>query len=197
MSRGPALLEFDAAKMRSLLAELDNRLKDRGIKASLYLVGGAAMTLEYGRDGLTPDIDAIISHQAVIEEARVLAKENGLPETWLNTNARGWVPPRPAWARRRPTELGLTVHIAPPEHVLAMKLVAMRRKDRPDIRLLIQLCGMADATAKDYADLLERVYSGEDMLAQMLGIRGDLDAVRREAIAIGEWAHDFASPLRS
>lgn len=183
--------------MRSLLAELHERLTVREVKASIYLVGGAAMTLEYGRDGLTPDIDAVVSHQAVFEEARVLAAHHGLPVSWLNSNASGWVPPRPGWARRRPTELGLTVHVAPPEHVLAMKLVAARRKDRPDIRLLIQRCGMVDASAEEFADLLEQVYAGEGLLAQMLAISGDEESVRKEAVLIGEWACEFAADLRA
>lgn len=197
MSQGPALLELDARRMRSLLAELHERLKVRDVKASIYLVGGAAMTLEYGRDGLTPDIDAVVSHQAVIEEAQVLAAHHGLPTNWLNSNASGWVPPRPGWARRRPAELGLTVHVAPPEHVLAMKLVAARRKDRPDIRLLIQRCGMVDFTAEEFANLLEQVYTGEGLLAEMLAISGDEEAVRREAVLIGEWAYEFAADLRA
>ena len=87
MDRGPVLLELDAERMRALLAELHERLKVRDVKASIYLVGGAAMTLEYGRDGLTPDIDAVISHNAVIEEARVIAAHHGLPMSWLNGNA--------------------------------------------------------------------------------------------------------------
>ena len=33
-----------------------------------------------------------------------------------------------------------------------MKLVASLRKDRPDIRLLIQYTGLVEATAADYAD---------------------------------------------
>ena len=89
------------------------------------------------------------------------------------------------------------MHVAPPEHVLAMKLVAARRKDRPDIRLLIQRCGMVEATAEGYADLLERIYAGEGLLAQMLAISGDEEAVRREAVLIGEWAREFAADLRS
>jgi hypothetical protein len=182
--------------MRALLAQLDGRLKARGVKASLYLVGGAAMTLKYGREGVTPDIDAVASHQAVFEEAGRLAAEHGLPETWMNSNASGWVPPRPMWARRRPTQLGLTIHIAPAEHVLAMKLIAQRRKDRPDIRLLIQRCGMVDATAEEYADFLEQIYSGEDQLAQMLEVGSEPTDVRREAVAIGEWAHEFVADLR-
>lgn len=194
-SRAP--LELDAARMRSLLDELDERLRARGIAASVYLVGGAAMALGYGRDGLTPDIDAVISHRAVTEEARAMAARHGLPEQWLNSNAAGWVPPRPAWARARPTKPGLTVHVAPAEHVLAMKLVASRRKDRPDIRLLIRHTGMVEATAEDYADLLQRVYQSEGLLAQMLGVPGaDEDATRNEALLLGQWAHEFAESLR-
>lgn len=64
-----------------------------------------------------------------------MADKHGLAEHWLNDAAGAWIPPRPVAARRRPREPGLTVHIAPPEDMLAMKLVALRRKDRPDIRL--------------------------------------------------------------
>jgi hypothetical protein len=194
-AHGP--FELDADATRALLAELDERLRERGVAASVYVVGGAAMALAYGRDGVTPDIDALASHRAVAEEARAMADKHGLTEHWLNDAAGPWIPPRPKAARRRPTEPGLTVHIASPEHVLAMKLVALRRKDRPDIRLLIEHLGMADASAEDYGGLLERVYSGEGRLATALNIPGDdPDATRTEALAIGRWAHDFAASLR-
>ena len=105
---------------------------------------------------------------------------------------------RPEWALKLPTKPGLTIHIAPPEHVLAMKLIATRRKDRPDIRLLIREVGMEDAPPEEYADLLARVYDGEGLLPTMLGIKGDDPAATRtEAIRIGEWAHQFASELRN
>lgn len=126
-----------------------------------------------------------------------MADHHGLAEHWLNDAAGPWIPPRPKAARRRPTEPGLTVHIAPPDHVLAMKLVALRRKDRPDIRLLIDHLAMADATAKDYAELLERVYAGEGHLTTALNTPGDDPAATRtEALAIGQWPQEFASSLR-
>lgn len=194
-ARGP--LELDAEAMRALLAELDERLRERGVAASVYVVGGAAMALAYGRDGVTPDIDALASHRAVAEEAKAVVGRHGLTEHWLNGASGPWIPPRPKAARRRPSEPGLTVHIAPPEHVLAMKLVALRRKDRPDIRLLIEHLEIADASAEDYADLLERVYSGEGVLATVLNIPGDdPEAIRTEALAIGRWAQEFAHSLR-
>jgi len=56
---------------------------------------------------------------------------------------------------------------------------------------------MVHASAGEYADLLERVYSGEGRLATALGIPGDdTEATRREALAIGKWAHDFGASLR-
>lgn len=190
-------LELDANAMRDLLTELDTRLRARGVAASVYVVGGAAMALAYGREHLTPDVDALASHRAVIEEARAIAEERGLSEHWLNESAEPWVPPRPKAALQEPSAAGLEVNFAPPEHVLAMKLVALRRKDRPDIRLLIERLEMAQATPEDFADLLEGVYAGEGRLATALGTPlDDEQATRAEALAIGRWAHDFAEPLR-
>jgi hypothetical protein len=77
-ARGP--LELDAEAMRALLAKLDERLQERGVAASVYVVGGAAMALAYGRVGVTPDIDALASHRAVAEEARAMADDHGLTE---------------------------------------------------------------------------------------------------------------------
>lgn len=79
-----------------------------------------------------------------------------------------------------------------------MKLVAVRRKDRPDIRLLLQRLGMAQATPEEYANLLQRVYRGEGRLAMVLNIAGDdARAAHEEALAIGEWAHNFAASLHA
>ena len=100
MSDAPGVFDLDGEKMRSLLDELDGRLRARGIAASIYVVGGAAMALAYGREALTPDVDAIASHAAVFEEASALAKTHGLPEHWLNAGAAPWVPPLPRVARR-------------------------------------------------------------------------------------------------
>lgn len=197
MNEPSRVFELNADKMRSLLDELDVRLRNRDIAASIYVVGGAAMALAYGRATLTPDIDAISSHTAVFDEASAMAKLHGLPERWLNASAAPWVPPMPDEAAKRPNRKGLTVHVAPAEHVLAMKLVSLRRKDRPDIRRLIQLCDMVDATASVYADLLKSVYAGEGRLAQALGVPGGGDeAAHDEALAIGRWARHYAQSVR-
>jgi hypothetical protein len=75
--------------------------------------------------------------------------------------------------------------LAPPEHLLAMKLVAVRPQDQPDIVELAQQLGLG-TEASAYAKLLERVYDGEDALHQVLNVPYDdvhIEAMRRGEIA--------------
>ena len=44
-----------------------------GSPRGVYVVGGAAMALAYGRGDVTPDIDVLASHRAVAEQARAMA----------------------------------------------------------------------------------------------------------------------------
>jgi hypothetical protein len=133
----------------------------------------------------TVDVDAVVSDQVVLDEARSVAAAEHIPPTWLNENARPWVPPLPAVATKPRKTPGLTVHWAPPEHLLAMKLVAARPQDAPDIAALAGVLHLGEEAAA-YADLLERVYHGEDALQQMLNV--PYDQVRPEAIRRGDVA---------
>lgn len=189
VSRG--FVPFDRQRTEELLGMLDVRLRDRGVAASVYVVGGAAIALTVNDARRTADIDAVVSHQAVMEEATALAVAEGLPPHWLNQNAKPWIPPRPRAARSRPKQPGLVIHVAPPEHLLAMKLVALRRQDIADILDLVNQLGMAHEPPSAFADLLEAVYTGEGLLAQVLGVKED-DA-RAEACSIGEWVLRAAS----
>lgn len=93
-----APIELDGDRLRALLAELDQRLAQRGISAGLYVVGGAAIALTISERRLTLDVDALATDQAVYDEAAIIARQHGLPPTWLNPSAAPWIPPR---ARRR------------------------------------------------------------------------------------------------
>lgn len=187
------MVEFERAEIERLLGLLDGRLQKRGVAASVYVVGGAAIAVTVYDTRRTLDIDALVSDHAVLEEARLLAESEGIPPTWLNENAKPWVPPRPADATVVPKRRGLTIHWAPAEHLLAMKLVAMRPQDTPDIVALAHQIGLGtDASA--YADLLERVYSGEGVLQQVLGVTDD--AVRTEAIFRGTIAAGLVSKTK-
>lgn len=184
------MVEFDRAKIERLLAMLDRRLHRRGVAASLYVVGGAAIAVTVSDMRRTLDVDALASDRAVMEEARLLAELEGIPPTWLNESAKPWVPPRPEGATIVPIRPGLTVHWAPAEHLLAMKLVAMRPQDAPDIAALAHHIGLG-ADPAVYADLLERVYPGEGALQQVLGVTDD--EVRNEAMSRGTIAARLVS----
>ena len=185
-----SLVEFERDEIQRLLGLLDARLQKRGVPGSVYVVGGAAIAVTVYDARRTIDIDALVSDRVVLEEAELLAAAEGIPSGWLNDNAKPWVPPRPFAATVSPSRPGLTVHWAPPEHLLAMKLVAMRPQDAPDIVALTQQIGLGtDAAA--YADLLERVYDGEGVLEQALNVAED--AVRTEALHRGSIAAALVS----
>jgi hypothetical protein len=175
--------QFDRAEIQRLLRLLDARLRRRGVGASVYVVGGAAIAVTVLDGRRTADVDAVASSPIVLEEARLLAEAEGVVPTWLSEAVRPWVPPRPEADAEPPHAPGLVVQWAPADHLLAMKLIAMRSRDASDIVELATLLGLGDEAA-NYADLLERVYPGEGVLAQLLGV-GDGE-VREEALRRGE-----------
>ena len=70
-------LELDAEAMRALLAELDERLRERGVAASVYVVGGAAMAL--ASDGT--------ASRRTSTPWSVIARSPRKPGPWLTTTA--------------------------------------------------------------------------------------------------------------
>jgi hypothetical protein len=126
--------------LTELLDDLAERLRRAGVRANVYVVGGAAMTLAYRRNRTTHDIDARIDsgHTATVNAVREIARERGLPESWLNEQATSYLP-READARA-PTLYNspyLVVTGASAEHMLAMKLESGRNTDRQDIETLL------------------------------------------------------------
>jgi hypothetical protein len=72
-----------------------------------------------------------------------------------------------------------------------MKLVAMRPQDSPDIVSLSRQLGLG-ADAHEYANLLLRVYDGEDALQTMLNV--PYEEVHTEALRRGEAAVRLMKP---
>ncbi|ONH38104.1 MULTISPECIES: DUF6036 family nucleotidyltransferase [Protofrankia] len=162
--------EFSAKEIISLLARLDERLRARGVSAAVFIVGGAAIAATSHRDlRRTEDIDAITRDQAVLDEARAIAREDGLPENWLNTRAAMWMPPLPPAALAHVPTPGLHVRYASDEFLLAMKLIAQRRRDADDIRELAARTGTTDATADELEALIYRHYTDPGMLEFIVG----------------------------
>lgn len=140
---------LDRAAIEDALRRLGDRLARRGVVADLYIFGGAAMALAYDARRSTRDIDAVFQpHGVVLEEARAVADELGLPHWWLNEQASVYVAPGgDAQAPRVFDHAGLRVSAASPEHLLAMKVLAARRRDAEDIRFLVDRLGLTSAEA--------------------------------------------------
>lgn len=136
---------LDRAAIQDAFRRLGDRLAHRGIVADIYIIGGAAMALAYDARRATRDIDAVFQpHGVVLEEARAVADELGLPPWWLNEQASAYVAPGgdPA-APRVFDHPGLRVSAASPEHLLAMKVLAARRRDIEDISYLVKHLGLS------------------------------------------------------
>ena len=92
MSVGDPLL--DRAAIEDAFRRLGDRLSRRGVVADLYVFGGAAMALAYDARRSTRDVDAVFQpHGVVLDEARAVADELGLPQWWLNEQASAYVAP--------------------------------------------------------------------------------------------------------
>ncbi|BCJ77147.1 hypothetical protein CS0771_66910 [Catellatospora sp. IY07-71] len=136
---------LDRAAIEVAFRRLGDRLAAKGVVADLYVFGGAAMALAYDARRSTRDIAAVFQpHGIVLDEARAVAAEMGLPQWWLNEQASVYVAPGgdPA-APKVFDHPGLRVAAASPEHLLAMKVFAARRRDGEDIHFLISRLGLA------------------------------------------------------
>jgi hypothetical protein len=131
---------LDRTAIEAAFRRLGDGLARRGVVADLYVFGGAAMALAYDTRRVTRDIDAVFKpHGIVVEEANAVAAELGLPRWWLNEQASVYVAPGgDTTARRVFDHPGLRVSAASPKHLLAMKVLAGRRRDAEDIRLLVK-----------------------------------------------------------
>jgi hypothetical protein len=70
--------------------------------ADVFVVGGAAMALAYDAARVTRDVDAVfIPHGIVLEEARNVADDLGLPYWWLNEQASVYISGKEDASRRR------------------------------------------------------------------------------------------------
>ncbi|WP_327039378.1 DUF6036 family nucleotidyltransferase [Micromonospora maris] len=152
---------LDRAAIEDAFRRLGERLHRRGVVADLYIFGGAAMALAYDARRATRDIDAVFQpHGVVLDEARAVADELGLPHWWLNEQASAYVAPGgDTTAPRVFDHPGLRVAAASPEHLLAMKVLAARRRDADDIRFLIEHLGLT--TIEQVLDLCAEIFPDE------------------------------------
>ena len=152
------------AGLRDVVGELHRRGETGGIR----LVGGAALALRYFDRGITADVDAVHivdGHDDVVADiVRLVARKRGWVPDWLNFQVTR-VDALPLWGRDVEwvtlyAESGVTVEVASPETLLAMKLRAGRRgRDSADVRKLLGVCEISNLSSAER--LYEDFYPGD------------------------------------
>ena len=141
---------MDAPEIEACLADLGQELQAVGVGQliRILVVGGAYMLTQLHNRSSTRDVDVILKdiddpstsplYPAIQASVRAVAQQHGLPSTWLNDvisdalRAQGIVPEGILWRVYGPLE----VYMPEPEYILALKLLAGRPQDIPDIQAL-------------------------------------------------------------
>ena len=149
-------------RILELFDELSKELRFQGARAQIYIIGGAAMSLAFDRERTTKDVDARIDtgHYRLTQAVRAVGRRHGLGDAWLNDQATTGMPQ--AADRRAQTlyeSAYLTVTGASARHLLAMKLLAARDKDRADIAVLCQQLGLEDS--KEAVEIYRELFPEE------------------------------------
>ena len=113
------------------------------------------MALAYDATRVTRDVDSLfVPHGVVLEEARNVAQDLGLPAWWLNEQASVYISGKDDPGGRRVFDHpGLRVTAASPRHIFAMKALAARTRDVDDLRLLASIIEV------DSAETALRIYA--------------------------------------
>ena len=145
----PGSVLLDRAQIEQAFTALGDRLVRRGVVADVFVIGGAAMALAYDATRVTRDVDSLfVPHGVVLEEARNVAEDLGLPAWWLNEQASVYISGKDDPEKRRVFDHpGLRVTAASPRHIFAMKALAARTRDIDDLRLLAGIIGVDSAQA--------------------------------------------------
>jgi len=133
---------------------------------TIEIIGGAALRLAYIERATTVDIDARLAPEAQLAPIiREIAAERAWPENWVNGDAELFIPRwgrdvewRTLWERD-----GVTISVASPEALLAMKLHAVQHRgnrDIGDVAKLLTIVGIGSIDAAE--DLYGEFYPGDE-----------------------------------
>lgn len=117
--------------------------------------------------------DAFVPHGVVIEEARHVADDLGLPYWCLNEQASIYISGKDDPGKRRVFDHpGLRVSAAMPAHIFAMKALAARTRDIDDLRVLADIIGVE--SAEEAMQICAEFYPDEPMPQRLVAVLREL-----------------------
>jgi predicted nucleotidyltransferase len=135
------------AEIETHLRAVGAELANQGLIGEIVLAGGAFMTLVLRSREATLDVDAYFDPKtsgAIRAAALKVARQNGLPDDWLNDAVKGFFATPPLTTRWAEYP-GLRVDALTPAYMLAMKAVAGRPQDLSDIEVLARHLGVTSS----------------------------------------------------
>ncbi len=143
-----SLTKADILRALNRLGEL---AQAKGLTLEVALYGGAVFTVVYGSRDSTKDVDAIVRPGGPARKlARQVAREQELPDDWLNDDVRQFLAAMEAKRRLASAVFGpgLVVSVPTAAYLLAMKVNACRAPlpgyagDQEDILYLVRKMGL-------------------------------------------------------
>lgn len=173
---------FDRSDIRRAFDALAAKLQHRNVIGQVHVYGGAAMLLAYNPDrAATRDIDAHFApDRPVVAAIREIANENRWPTTWLNNQAASYLARTPGEGDRVYDHPHLQVNVTPPDHLLAMKTLAVRAaRDADDIAVLLDHLHIT--SADEVWLIVDRFFPDTPRPARSVALIDDLISGRRAA----------------
>jgi hypothetical protein len=154
---------LDRERIRRLLAMLDAEMAKLDAKGEIFLLGGAVMCMVLNARAATEDVDAVFLPTAKLRIAAArVADGEGLPPDWLNDAAKAFLSQQGEFKPFLQLE-HLTVSVATPEYLLAMKCLAMRLgaefHDEADVRFLLRYLNVE--TYERALEIIRRFYPAD------------------------------------
>ena len=181
---------LSADDIRRLFELLNDELARSGTRAEIAVVGGAVMCVAMNARDATRDVDALFEPTAKVRIAAArVAPAVGAPPGWLNDAVRGFMSPVAEFSSW--LELShLSVSMARPEYLLAMKVAAMRLgeefHDLDDVRFLLRMLDVKSAEAA--LEIVTRYFDADTLpvktrlaLEGLLPIDDEVRAARNES----------------
>jgi hypothetical protein len=123
------------------------------------------VAIQIGREALTRDVDALHPpSQEFTDVVHLIAARRGWPLNWLNDAVKGFMSHFDSADDWETFDEGrtVTVFIARPQLLLAMKLLAGRgTRDREDIEKLLDACKVTSVAAAE--EIFDKYYPAESM----------------------------------